>query len=208
MPPTGFIFCCFNNNYKITPSTFDSWMRILTRVESSVLWLSRNNQAAADNLRREASRRGVNPERLIFANRMSSLPEHLARHRVAALFLDTRPYGAHATAIDALWAGLPVLTCVGETFAGRVAASLLKSIDLPELITSTAGQYEDLAVLLATNPRRLAEIKGKLSQNRLKTPLFDSASFTKHLETAYRMIHEKYQAAMPPGHIYVAATGN
>jgi predicted O-linked N-acetylglucosamine transferase (SPINDLY family) len=203
LPPTGFVFCCFNNNYKITPGTFDSWMRILCRVENSVLWLSRNNPTAALNLRREASRRGIDPERLIFANRMASLPEHLARHRVADLFLDTRPYNAHATAIDALWVGLPVLTCIGEAFAGRVAASLLRSIDLPELIASTVEQYEELAVQLAANPQHLAAFKQKLAQNRLKTPLFDSASFTKHLETAFRIIHERYQAGLPPDHIYV-----
>jgi protein O-GlcNAc transferase len=207
LPPTGFIFCCFNNNYKITPGAFDSWMRVLSRVDKSVLWLSQNNPTAASNLRREASRRGVDPERLIFADRMSSLPEHLARHRVADLFLDTRPYNAHATAIDALWAGLPVLTCMGETFAGRVAASLLKSIDLPELITTTAEQYEDVAVQLAANPQRLSEIKRKLAENRLEAPLFDSASFTRHLETAYRMIHERYHSAIPTDHIYVTPTG-
>jgi predicted O-linked N-acetylglucosamine transferase (SPINDLY family) len=207
LPPTGFVFCCFNNNYKITPSTFESWMRILSRVESSVLWLSQNNPTAASNLRREASRRGINPERLIFASRMSSLPEHLARHRAAGLFLDTRPYNAHATAIDALWAGLPVLTCIGEAFACRVAASLLKSIGLPELIAPTTERYEDLAVRLAANPQSLAEIKRKLADNRLRAPLFDSASFTKDLETAYRMIHERYQAALPPDHIYVAPAG-
>jgi protein O-GlcNAc transferase len=206
LPPTGFVFCCFNNNYKITPSTFDSWMRILSRIENSVLWLSQNNPTAASNLRREASRRGVNAERLIFAARMASLPEHLARHRVADLFLDTRPYNAHATAIDALWAGLPVLTCIGEGFAGRVTASLLKAIELPELITSTAEQYEDLAVQLAANPQRLAEIRQKLAENRLKKPLFDTRSFTKHLEAAYTKIQERYQAGLSPEHIYVPPT--
>jgi predicted O-linked N-acetylglucosamine transferase (SPINDLY family) len=208
LPSAGFVFCCFNNNYKITPSTFDSWMRILKRVEGSVLWLSHNNPTAASNLRQQASRRGVNPERLIFADRMSSLPDHLARQRVADLFLDTCPYNAHATAIDALWTGLPVLTCIGGAFAGRVAASLLKSIDLPELITSTAEQYEDLAVQLAANPRRLAGIKLKLAQNRLKTSLFDLASFTSHLESGFKMIYDRYQAALPPDHIYVAPTGH
>jgi len=203
LPRTGFVFCCFNNSYKITPSTLDGWMRILSRVENSVLWLSQNNPTAASNLRQEAARRGVDAERLIFADRMSSLPDHLARHRAADLFLDTRPYNAHATAIDALWAGLPVLTCVGEGFAARVAASLLKSIDLPELITSTAEQYEELAVQLAANPQRLAQIRQRLASNRLKTPLFDVRAFTRHLEAAYARIHERCQANLPPEHIYV-----
>jgi predicted O-linked N-acetylglucosamine transferase (SPINDLY family) len=203
LPRAGFVFCCFNSNYKITPDTFDSWMRILRRVENSVLWLSRNNPIAESNLRREALRRGVDAGRLVFADRMSSLPEHLARQRVADLFLDTRPYNAHATALDALWAGLPVLTCVGEGFAGRVAASVLSAIQVPELITVTPTEYEDLAVELAKNPRRLEEIRKKLARNRLETPLFDTRAFTKHLEAAYTEIHERYLANLPPKHIYV-----
>ena len=205
LPSTGFVFCCFNNNHKITPDTFDSWMRILRRVENSVLWLSQNDPTAASNLRREALRRGVDGGRLIFADRMSSLPEHLARQRVADLFLDTRPYNAHATALDALWAGLPVLTCLGEGFAGRVAASLLNAIELPELITVTPAQYENLAVQLAANPQHLQEIRQKLARNRLKTPLFDTKAFTRHLEAAYTKIHERYRANLPPEHIYVEA---
>jgi predicted O-linked N-acetylglucosamine transferase (SPINDLY family) len=207
LSPNGFVFCCFNNNYKFTPGTFDSWMRILKKVEGSVLWLSQNNPTAARNLRLEASLRGVGAERLIFADRMSSLPEHLARHRAADLFLDTLPYNAHATAIDALWSGLPVLTCTGGAFAGRVGSSLLESVGLPELITSTSEEYEDLAVQLASNPRLLAGIKQKLAHNRLESSLFDLTSFTRHLETAYGMIHERYQAAMPPEHIHVAPRG-
>jgi predicted O-linked N-acetylglucosamine transferase (SPINDLY family) len=203
LPPTGFIFCCFNNSYKISPGTFDSWMRILSRVENSVLWLSQNNPTAAGNLRQEAARRGVDGQRLIFANRMPSLQEHLARHRAADLFLDTRPYNAHATAIDAIWAGLPMLTCIGESFPGRVAASLLTAVGLPELITSTAEQYEKLAVHLATNPQRLAQIRQRLASNRLQTPLFDTRAFIRHLEAAYARIHERYQANLLPEHIYV-----
>jgi predicted O-linked N-acetylglucosamine transferase (SPINDLY family) len=202
LPGTAFVFCCFNNNYKITPSVFDSWMRILGRVENSVLWLSENNPTAAANLRQEASRRGVNAARLIFAKRLSGLPEHLARHRAADLFLDTRPYNAHATAIDALWAGLPVLTCMGETFAGRVAASLLRAVGLPELIATTSVQYEELAVRLAANPAELARIKGILAANRLRTPLFDTRSYTKDLEAAYAQIYDRYHANLPPDHIY------
>jgi protein O-GlcNAc transferase len=205
LPPTGFVFCCFNNNYKIMPGTFDSWMRILGRVEHSVLWLSQKDPTSASNLRQEASRRGINARRLIFAGRMSSLPEHLARQRVADLFLDTLPYNAHATALDALWAGLPVLTCVGEAFPGRVAASLLSSIELPELIAATPMQYEDLAVHLATNPQQLEVIRQKLTQNRLKTPLFDMKAFTRHLEAAYTQILERYRANLPPEHISVGS---
>jgi predicted O-linked N-acetylglucosamine transferase (SPINDLY family) len=203
LPPTGFVFCCFNNNYKITPETFDSWMHILRRIENSVLWLAQNNPTAASNLRREALRRGVDAERMIFAGRTASLPEHLARQRVADLFLDTRPYNAHATALDALWAGLPVLTCIGEGFAGRVAASLLNAIELPELITATPTQYENLAVQLAENPQHLAQIRQKLARNRRETSLFDTGAFTKHLEAAYAKIYERYQANLPPKHIYV-----
>lgn len=203
LPATGFVFCCFNNTYKITPSTFDSWMRILSRVDKSVLWLTVNNPTMAANLRQEALRRGVNEGRLIFTDRIASMPLHLARHRVADLFLDTRPFNAHSTALDALWTGLPVLTCVGGGFAGRVAASLLNTIELPELIASTPEQYEELAVSLAANPQRLAVIRQKLAQNRLKTPLFDVRLFGKHLEAAYTKIYERYQADLPPDHIYV-----
>jgi predicted O-linked N-acetylglucosamine transferase (SPINDLY family) len=201
LPSTGFVFCCFNNNYKITPDIFDCWMRILGRVENSVLWLSQNHPTAADNLRREALRRGVNAQRLIFAQRMPALPEHLARHRAADLFLDTLPYNAHATAIDALWAGLPVLTRMGESFPARVAASLLKAIALPELITSTVEEYEELAVQLAAHPQRMQELRRKLNANRLRTPLFETRSFTKHLEAAYTAILERYHAGLSPEHI-------
>jgi len=202
LPQEGFVFCCFNNNYKITPGTFDGWMRILQRVEGSVLWLFEENPRAASNLRQAALRRGVNAERLIFAKRMTP-PEHLARHRVADLFIDTLPCNAHTTASDSLWAGLPVLTCVGNAFAGRVAASLLNAIRLPELITSTQAQYEDLAVELATKPQRLAEIKHKLADNRTSTPLFDTLLYTKQLEAAYTEIYARYRAGLPPEHLFV-----
>jgi predicted O-linked N-acetylglucosamine transferase (SPINDLY family) len=186
LPSRGFVFCCFNNGYKITPDVFDGWMRILTRVPDSVLWLSHNNEAATGNLRREALQRGVNAERLVFARRMDSPAEHLARHRAADLFLDTRPYNAHATAINALWAGLPVLTFPGEGFAGRVAASLLKAVQLPELIATSAGNYEDMAVRLAETPQLHASIKAKLAHNRANSPLFDTRRFTRHLETGWK----------------------
>jgi protein O-GlcNAc transferase len=202
LPPTGFVYCCFNNNYKISPSTFDCWMRILKQVEGSVLWLLEDNEKAANNLRSAAVSRGVAAERLVFAKRMP-LPDHLARHRLADLFLDTLPYNAHTTASDALWAGLPVLTCLGETFAGRVAASLLQAIRLPELVTATTQAYERMAIDLATHPELLAMIKAKLAQNRLTTPLFDTKLFTRHLESAYTAMHARHQAGLAPDRILI-----
>lgn len=203
LPENGFVFCCFNNNYKITPTVFDAWMRILSLVEGSVLWLLADNPAAKNNLIKEAASRGIESSRLIFADRMP-LAEHLARHRQADLFLDTLPCNAHTTASDALWAGLPVLTLIGKSFAGRVAASLLNAIGLPELITTSQEQYEALAIDLATNRPKLAAIKQKLAHNRLTTPLFDSPLFTKHLEAAYIKMYERYQNDLPPDPIYIA----
>jgi predicted O-linked N-acetylglucosamine transferase (SPINDLY family) len=203
LPRTGFVFCCFNTNYKVMPDTFDSWMRILARVPGSVLFMDAKVEATAVNLRRHAQAKGIDPARLVFGTPLS-LPDWLARHRVADLFLDTLPYNAGTTASDALWAGLPVLTCIGSTFTGRMAASLLKSIGLPELIASTFAQYEDLAVDLAQSPQRLANIKKKLAHNRLTMPLFDQKRFTKNLETAYASIYERYQADLPPDHIRVS----
>ena len=203
LPQAGFVFCCFNNSYKITPGTFDGWMRILKQVDGSVLWLLEDHPAAAGNLRKEAEARGVSADRLIFARRMP-LSEHLARQRAADLFIDTLPCNAHTTASDALWAGLPVLTCAGEAFASRVAASLLHAIHLPELITSTQEEYEQLAIALATDPGRLAGIGQKLEANRLTTPLFDTDLFAKHIEAAYTQMYERYQADLPPEHVHVA----
>ncbi len=202
LPSTGFVFCCFNSSHKITPDTFDGWMRILKRVEGSVLWLLMGNKTAAENLRSEAWARDVDAGRLIFAAPMP-LPEHLARHRAADLFIDTLPYNAHTTASDALWAGLPVLTRMGESFAARVAASLLCAIGLPELVTTTQAHYESTAVELATHPDRLAELKDRLHRNRLTMPLFDTASFARHLENAYTQMYERHQADLGPAPIYV-----
>ena len=202
LPQDGFVFCCFNNNFKITPDVFDTWVRILKAVDKSVLWLFQDNPTAATNLQKEAALRGLDPARLVFATRMD-LPQHLARHKAADLFLDTLPYNAHTTASDALWAGLPVLTCMGESFASRVAASLLNAIGLPELITQTPEDYEALAIELATNPGKLQSIKAKLAANRLSTPLFDTALFTKHIEAAYVQMNERYQADLAPEYIYI-----
>jgi predicted O-linked N-acetylglucosamine transferase (SPINDLY family) len=202
LPDDAFVFTCFNNNYKITPTVFDSWMRILSLVDGSVLWLLADNSMAKENLIKEAIDRGIDFSRLIFAERLP-ISEHLARHDLADLFLDTLPYNAHTTASDALWAGLPVLTLMGHTFPGRVAASLLSSVGLDELITYTKDEYESLAIELAKNPQKLADIKLKLANNRLTTPLFDTPLFTKNIEFAYIKMYEKYKAGMKPGHILI-----
>jgi protein O-GlcNAc transferase len=203
LPNDGFVFCCFNNNYKITPDVFDLWMRIMVKVPGSVLWLRGDNATAEINLKRESELRGVSAERIIFAQRLPLLPDHLARHRLADLFLDTLPYNAHTTASDALWAGLPVLTRMGETFAGRVAASLLNAVALPELVTHGSNEYEHLAVEIAKNPETLRAMKEKLAENRLSKPLFDTKLFTRQLEAAYAAMHERYQAGLAPDTIVV-----
>lgn len=197
LPETGFVFCCFNNCYKITPAIFEIWMRLLTRVAGSVLWLVDENSAASRNLRLAAERRGVSAERLIFASR-APYPEHLARHALADLFLDTLPYNAHTTASDALLAGLPVLTCSGNTFPGRVAGSLLRAVALPELVTDCLSDYEDLALKLAVEPFRLSEIRHRLEKNRAHSPLFDTDLFRSRLEEAYIIMHERREKALPP----------
>jgi predicted O-linked N-acetylglucosamine transferase (SPINDLY family) len=199
LPEHGFVFCCFNNNFKILPATFDGWIRILNAVEGSVLWLLQDNLWAAENLKKEAEKQGITADRLVFAGRLP-LPEHLARHHQADLFLDTLPYNAHTTTSDALWTGLPVLTLMGSSFASRVAASLLNAIGLPELITNTQEEYESLAIELALNPKKLADIKLRLASNRLTTPLFDTSLFAKNLETAYIKMVERYQADLGPEH--------
>ena len=202
LPATGFVFCCFNNTFKILPRVFESWMNILKKVPGSVLFLYADTKKAASNLKKEATARGVDAERLVFGERVS-MPEYLARLRAMDIFLDTLPFNAGTTASDALWAGLPVLTRTGETFAGRMAASLLRTLDLPELITATQSEYEDLAVALADDPARLSEIKQKLDRQRLASPLFNVAVFTSHLEDAYRQMTARHYAGLAPDHIYV-----
>jgi predicted O-linked N-acetylglucosamine transferase (SPINDLY family) len=174
-------------------------MRILQAVKGSVLWLFQDNPWAVENLKQEALNHGVDPSRLVFAERMP-LSEHLARHRQADLFLDTFPYNAHTTTSDALWTGLPVLTLMGNSFASRVAASLLNAIGLPELISNSQEEYEALAIELAKNPAQLMALKQKLASNRLTTSLFDTPQFTKGLEQAYLQMYERYQADLPPDH--------
>lgn len=202
LPPSGFVFCSFNASFKITPATFDGWMRLLRQVDGSVLWLLEDNPTAAANLRREARNRGVAGDRLVFASRLP-LPDHLARHRAADLFLDTLPYNAHTTASDALWAGLPVLTCMAQSFASRVAASLLEAVQLPELITTTQHDYEALALALATDPTRLANIRRKLEKNRLSAPLFDAGLFAEAIERAYTLMYQRCRDGLPPDHFDV-----
>ena len=198
LPARGFIFCCFNKKYKITPEIFESWMRILTRVPASVLWLSLDSNIAARNLRLAASRCGVDPARLLFANRVEALAEHLARLRAADLFLDTLPYSAHATATDALWAGLPLLSLMGKSFASRVSASLLRSAELTELVATSNAQYEEIAVRIAKEPSLLSALKAKLAANSASTPLFDTQRFTANLERAFEMMQGKYWEGLPP----------
>jgi protein O-GlcNAc transferase len=205
LPSKGFVFCCFNNSYKIAPEVFACWMRILGQVEGGVLWLFQGNADASGNLRKEAAARGIDPARLIFAGRMKPA-EHLARHRAADLFLDTLPYNAHTTASDALSTGLPLLTCFGETFAGRVAASLLQAIGLPELITTTMADYERMAIELATSPDRLASIRAKLAANRLTAPLFDTRRFTQNIEAAYTAMHARHRAGLAPDMIAISGS--
>ena len=204
LPETGFVFCCFNNNFKIMPNTFDSWMRILQAVEGSVLWLLADNPDAVENLRKEAMLRGVSGSRLVFAERMTR-SQHLARHRAADLFIDTLPYNAHTTASDALWLGLPLLTCMGKAFPARVAASLLQAMGLPDLITTTPAEFEQRAITLATSPTALRDIKTRLLQNRSAAPLFDTTRFARHVEAAYTAMMARYRENLVPADIHVPA---
>ena len=203
LPKAGFVFCCFNNNFKIQPHIFDIWMRLLREIDGAVFWLLADNSSAAANFRREAGLRGVDASRLAFAPRVTQA-EHLARHRLADLFLDTLPYNAHTTASDSLWTGLPLLTCMGGTFAGRVAASVLNAAGLGELVTHSLDEYEACAISLAREPARLAAIRKKLSQNRDTCPLFDVARFTRHLETVYGTMFERSQCGGKPAGFVVA----
>ncbi len=206
LPDNGFVFCCFNNNYKIKKPVFEVWMRLLTEVRGSVLWLLGDNPGAERNLRNEATARGVDPARLVFAGR-AKLEDHLARHRLADLFLDTLPYNAHTTASDALWMGLPVVTCQGNAFASRVAASLLKAVGLPELVTHNLADYEALALRLASDGAMLQRVREALARNRLSHPLFDTDRFRRGIEAAYLRMWETWQRGEPAQAFRVAPTG-
>jgi protein O-GlcNAc transferase len=204
LPPEGVVFCCFNQSYKLTPAVFDIWMRLLRAVPGSTLWLLEANPAVPDNLRREAASRGVAAERLVFAQRVP-IPEYLGRLATADLFLDTCPYNAGATANDALWAGLPVLTCSGDSYVGRMAGSMSHAIGLPELVTSSLPEYEARALQLAGEPARLAELRRRLADNRSRMPLFDMARYTRDIEAAYTGMWDRWRAGETPVAFNVAA---
>jgi len=196
LPDGGFVFACFNNSYKITSPIFAVWMRLLQAVEGAVLWVRSDNEWTLGNLRREAEARGVAPDRIIAAGRCP-LPEHLARFRLANLFLDTLPYTAHSTAVDAMWAGLPVLTCAGRSYAARSAASLLTAIGLFELVTSSLDEYEALALKLARDPALLVELRDRLARNRSSSPLFNTPRLCRHIESAYEEMHGRWLRGEP-----------
>lgn len=200
----AFIFCCFNSSFKILPETFSVWMRILKSVDASMLWLLQDNPFAVKNILKEAKNRGVDPNRLVFARRLH-LDQHLARHRLADLFLDTLPYNAHTTANDSLWAGLPVLTLIGQSFASRVAASLLRAIELPELICHTQDEYEARAIELALDPKKLVILREKLALNKYKAPLFNGPLITRDIESAYLKVYQRHIKGLMPEDIYLSA---
>ena len=202
LPKNNFVFCSFNQSSKILPKTFDVWMRILKKVNRSVLWLLESNINTRENLKDQANRRGIDPSRLIFAERLPP-EEHLARHKAADLFIDTFPYNAHTTCSDSLRVGLPVLTLQGETFASRVSSSLLNAVGLKELITYSSKEYEDLAVEFATDASKLKNIKNKLEINKNKLPLFNTKLFTSHIEQAYFEMYKRYNKNEKPENIKI-----
>lgn len=197
LPAQGRVLCSFNNNYKITPDVFDVWMRVLKRFPDCVLWLLKDNPKAAENLKLEASRRGVEPSRLIFAPRMRN-EEHLARHRLADLFVDTFPCNAHTTASDALWAGLPIVTCAGETFASRVAASLLTTMDMVDCVAQDLQSYEQKIIEILEQPQRLISLRERVEIGRINSPLFDTVATARHLESAYQKMMDIYHNESSP----------
>ena len=203
LPENAFIFCCFNNDYKFNPQVLDSWARILLATKDGVMWIPKHNEYLVGNLTSEFERRSIDSKRIIFSQRQDLMADHLARYMLADLFLDTFPFNAHTTAVDSLKAGVPVLTLMGQSFASRVAASLLNAVGLPELITNTQEEYEALAIELALNPKKLLDIKLNLAKNRLTAPLFNTLLFANNLETAYIKMYESYQADMKPDHITI-----
>ena len=206
LPEHGFVFCSFNNSYKLSPEVFDVWMRLLNAIEGSALWLPQMKAASVRNLRREAGKHGVSEQRLVFAPFVADDEDHLARVGIADLFLDTLPYNAHSTAVDALWAGVPVLTMRGNAFAGRVASSVLNAAHLPELIADSLADYENLALRLARESHTLAAIKAKLARNRETSVLFDTARYTRGLEAAYTHMWQRHRNGEPPAHFAVPST--
>ena len=198
LPEHGFVFCCFNQSYKFNPAIFDVWMRLVRAVEGGVLWLRQNDPAASHNLRAEAERRGVDASRLVFAPPLPLIEDHLARQRQADLFLNSLPYNAHTTASDALWAGVPVLTCMGATFAGRVAASLLHAVGLPELVTNSLQDYEALALKISSEASFSGALKSRLARNRSSSALFDTARFVGNIEAAYTTMRQQQRRGEKP----------
>jgi predicted O-linked N-acetylglucosamine transferase (SPINDLY family) len=206
LPERGFVFCSFNNSYKITPKFFAVWMRLLREVPDSVIWLARNNDFTVANLRRAAEEAGIDPARLIFAEVRPAIEDHLARHQLADLVLDTLPYNAQTTAMDALWAGIPVLTCAGRSYAGRFATSQLHEIGVPELIAPDLAAYEQLAVALARDPQRLRQIRTTIENNRSTTPLFDTRRLCRELESAYTTMIDIWRRGEAPQSFSVDAS--
>jgi predicted O-linked N-acetylglucosamine transferase (SPINDLY family) len=202
LPASGFVYCCFNSTYKILPDMFACWMRILVRVPGSVLLLYADREETRRNLCQQAQMRGVNPDRIFFAGRLPP-EEYRAQYRSMDLFLDTLPFNAGTTASDALWAGLPLLTCAGSAFAARMAASLLQTLGLPELVASTLGEYEEIAVRLAQQPAQLADLRQRLAQNRISTPLFDTQAFTRDLESGFMRAWQRHLDGLPPADIRI-----
>jgi predicted O-linked N-acetylglucosamine transferase (SPINDLY family) len=199
LPDSGVVYCSFNNVYKFNPQMFDVWMRILQRVPGSVLWLQGGGQERVkENLSKEASARGVDPARLVFATRIELMADHLARHRAADVFLDTLPFNAQTTAVDALWAGLPVLTCLGESAIGRTAGSVLMALGLPELVTTSLQDYEEKAAKIGLESGYAKSLKDKLERNKKDAPLFDTARLTRNMERAYERMHERVQQGLGP----------
>ncbi|WP_109121495.1 glycosyltransferase family 41 protein [Azospirillum sp. TSO22-1] len=208
LPENGFVFASFNNTYKINAPVFEIWMRLLRAVPGSALWLKQANDEVVHNLRREAEARGVDPDRLVFAGGLARHEDHLARHACADLFLDCLPYNAHTTASDALWAGLPVVTCAGDSFASRVAGSALTALGVPELITHSLADYEALALKLATDPVALAAVREKIRDRVRTSPLFDIALYTRTMDAAYGAMWERWQSGLPPEHITIDGSGS
>jgi predicted O-linked N-acetylglucosamine transferase (SPINDLY family) len=198
LPAEGVVLCAFTNAYKINPPVFDIWMRLLREVPQSVLWLRTVGPEVRGNLLREAESRGVDPQRIVFAPHVASMAEHLGRHQLADLYLDTLPYNAHSTTCDALWAGVPVITCAGGSFASRVATSALEAIGLPELIGGSLEEYGRLALELACDARKRQQLRVRLAQNRITMPLFDTAGYTRGLESAYRLMHQRSRQTLAP----------
>jgi predicted O-linked N-acetylglucosamine transferase (SPINDLY family) len=208
LPNDKFVFCCMNQHYKINPNTFAGWMNILSKVKESVLWLPYGNITSVNNLKKEAKKFGISEDRLIFASHLPLREDHLSRIKLADLFLDTLPLNAHATANDALKMGLPVLTCTGSSFVSRVAASLLRAVNLPEMITSTQEEYEALAIQLATHPKKLKIIKDKLNTNLSTAPLYNASLYTQNLEAAYQIMYKRYQNGLAPDDISINIENN